>query len=126
MPDAPSPPPAQLKLAVASDALPANDRRWLNQVDGLLADLKRNGAEVQRKVTPVPGQKGGVEEIILALGSSGAIAATISIFKAWLARAGDRTIELDGQIGDRPVHLKLTGTNVDEKTLRLALGLARD
>jgi len=124
--DLPPPGPTELTLTVASSALPSSDQRWRNQVDGLLADLRRNGGEIRRDVTPAPGQKGGAEAIILALGSSGAIAAAVTVFKAWLARAGDRMIEIQGKVGDRPVHLKLTGQNVDEQTLRLALGLARD
>jgi len=126
MPDPVQPLSAQLKLVATSDAFPSNDQRWRNQVDGLLADLKRNAGEVRREVTPVPGQKGGVEEIILALGTSGAITAAITIFKAWLARAADRSIEIEGKVGNRAVKLKLSGQNIDEKTLRLALGLAKD
>jgi hypothetical protein len=126
VPDPIQPQSAQFKLVATSDALPSNDQRWRNQVDGLLSDLKRNAGDVRREITPVPGQKGGAEAIILALGSSGAITAAIAIFKAWLARASDRTIEIDGKIGGRQVQLKLTGQNIDEKTLRLALGLVKE
>lgn len=126
MPDPLQPPSAQFKLVATSDALPSNDQRWRNQVDGLLADLKRNAGEVRREITPVPGKKGGVEEIILALGSSGAITAAITIFRAWLARSADRSIEIEGKVGDRAVKLKLSGQNIDEKTMRLALGLAKE
>ena len=126
VPDSIQPLSAQFKLTATSDALPSNDQRWRNQVDGLLGDLKRNAGEVRREITPVAGQKGGAEAIILALGSSGAITASIAIFKAWLSRAADRTIEIDGTIGGRQVKLKLTGQNIDEKTLRLALGLVKE
>jgi hypothetical protein len=126
VPDPLQPPSAQFKLVATSDALPSSDQRWRNQVDGLLADLKRNAGEVRREITPVPGKKGGVEEIILALGSSGAITAAIAIFRAWLARSADRSIEIEGKVGDRAVKLKLSGQNIDEKTMRLALGLAKE
>lgn len=126
MPDPIQPLSAQFKLVATSSALPSNDQRWRNQVDGLLADLKRNAGEIRREITPVPGQKGGIEEIILALGTSGAITAAISIFRAWLARSADRTIEIEGKVGGRQVKLKLSGQNIDEKTLRVALGLAKE
>ena len=126
MPDPIQPLSAQFKLVATSDSLPSNDQRWRNQVDGLLGDLKRNAGEVRREITPVPGKKGGIEEIILALGTSGAITAAISIFRAWLARSADRTIEIEGKVGGRQVKLKLTGQNIDEKTLRMALGLAKE
>lgn len=124
MSDAPPPSSAQLKLVLSSDALPSSDRRWLKQVDGLLAELKRNAGEVRREVTPVAGAKGGAEAIILALGSSGAIAAAVTIFRAWLTRSADRTIEIEGIVDGREVKLKLTGRNIDETTLRQALKLA--
>ena len=121
---APSPTSAQFKLVVSSDALPSSDQRWRNQVDSLLGDLKRNAGEVRKEITPIPGQKGGAEAIILALGSSGAIAAAVTIFKAWLSRSADRSIDIDGIIDGREVKLKLTGRNVDETTVRQALKLA--
>lgn len=124
MPGDPTPPAAQLRLNISSDAYPTSDQRWRNQVDGLLGDLKRKGGEVRREITPVPGQKGGAEAIILALGSSGAIAAAVTVFKAWLQRADDRSIEIEGVIDGREVKLKLTGRNIDEATLRQALKIA--
>ena len=124
MPDAAKPASAQLKLIMSSDSLPTSDQRWRNQVDGLLADLKRNGGEVRKEVTPVDGAKGGLEAIILALGSSGAIAAVVPVFRAWLKRSDDRVIDVDGVIDGRVVKLKITGSNIDETTIRQALKAA--
>ena len=67
MPDPIQPPAAQFKLMATSAALPSNDQRWRNQVDGLLGDLKRNAGEVRREITPKPGQKGNVEAINIKL-----------------------------------------------------------
>src|SRR5215208_3585588 len=71
VPGSTPPTSAQFKLVMSSDALPSSDQRWRNQVDQLLGDLKRNAGEVRKEITPVDGQKGGAEAIILALGSSG-------------------------------------------------------
>lgn len=121
----PTPPTsATLKLVVSSDTLPGSDQRWRKQVDNLLADLKRNAGEVRKEITPVDGAKGGTEAIILALGSSGAITAAVAVFRAWLTRSADRTIEIDGVIDGRVVKLKLTGRNIDENTLRQMLKVA--
>jgi hypothetical protein len=120
----PTPPAASFRLSISSDAFPSSDARWRTQVEGLLVDLKRTAGEVRKEVTPVAGQKGGAEAIILALGSSGAIAAAVAVFKSWLQRSGDRSIEIDGVIDGREVKLKLTGRNIDEATIRQALKLA--
>lgn len=122
-----SPPPAlELQLAPSSSAFPTSDQRWQNQVAQLLNDLRRNAGEVRKEITPVPGQKGGAEAIILALGTSGALTATVAIFKAWLGRATDRAIRMKAKVGDRTVEIELSGSNISEATLRAALGLAKD
>jgi hypothetical protein len=122
-----SPPPAlELQLAPASSAFPSSDQRWQNQVAQLLNDLRRNAGEVRKEITPVPGQKGGAEAIILALGTSGALTAAVAVFKAWLGRATDRAIRMKAKVGDRTVEIELSGSNISESTLRAALGLAKD
>ena len=116
--------PTELKLTLTSDALPSSDARWIKQVDALLADLKRNAGEVRKEITPVAGQKGGAQAIILALGSSGAITAAVAIFRAWLARSGDRVAEIEGVVDGRVVKLKMSGQNIDETTFRQMLKIA--
>lgn len=123
MSDAAPPPPAKFTLKVSSEALPSSDARWRTQVEGLLGDLKRNGAEVTKQITPVEGAKGGTEAILLALGSSGAIAAAVRVFQLWLARSDDRVIDIDGEVEGRKVQLRITGKNISEGTLRQALKL---
>lgn len=116
----------ELQLAPTSSAYPSSDQRWQNQVAQLLNDLRRNAGEVRKEITPVPGQKGGAEAIILALGTSGAITAAVAIFKAWLGRASDRAIRMKAKVGDRTVEIELSGANISEATLRAALGMARE
>jgi hypothetical protein len=116
--------PIELQIAPASSALPSSDQRWQNQVAQLLGELKRNAGEVRKEITPVPGQKGGAEAIILALGSSGAIAATVTIIRAWLARAADRSIRMKGKMGDKDFDIEITGANVSESTVQLLAKLA--
>jgi hypothetical protein len=115
---------ARFKLVATSDAFPTSDQRWQNQVESLLTDLKRNGGDIRKEVTPVDGRKGGAVDIMVALGSSGAIAAAVTVFRAWLTRSADRSIEIEGTVDGREVKLKLTGRNIDEATLRQALKLA--
>lgn len=122
----PPPPVLELQLAPSSTAFSSSDLRWQKQVAQLLNDLRRGAGEVRREITPVPGQKGGAEAIILALGTSGAFTAAVAIFRAWLGRATDSAIQMTAKVGDRTVEINLTGTNISEATLRAALGLAKD
>ena len=71
-----------------------SDDRWIDQVDELIADCEREAGEVQKEVQAVEGKKGGVEAIILALGSAGALTAAVDIFKAWILRDRSRNLTL--------------------------------
>ena len=118
--------PLELQLIPKSSDYRENDARWLNQVAILLNDLQREVGEVRKEITPVPGQKGGTEAIILALGTSGAITAAVSVFRAWLARSADRAVTIKGKADGRAFDLEITGRNITEGTLRQALGIVQE
>lgn len=105
-----------MTIRPAHSAYNPSDDRWLTQVNLLLADLKAGGGDVERKVTPVPGQKGGPETIILALGTSGAITAAVEVIKAWLGRDRKRSLELALDRDGKKETVSVTGT-VDTATL---------
>jgi hypothetical protein len=115
MPDSTPPVPATFELAFSNAALPPNDPRWRTQVDNLLTDLKRGGGDVRRELTAVAGTKGGMETIILALGTSGAVTAAVTAFRLWLARPGKRsaTVTYTDQDG-KTVTEVITAENVSE------------
>jgi hypothetical protein len=118
MPDSTPPVPATFELAFSNTALPPNDPRWRTQVDNLLTDLKRGGGDVRREVTPVAGTKGGLETIILALGTSGAVTAAVTAFRLWLARPGKRsfTVTRTDAHGKKTTET-ICGDNVTEAAL---------
>lgn len=105
-----------LTIKPSHAAYDASDDRWISQVNGLLTDLKAGGGDVERRITPVPGQKGGVETIILALGTSGAITAVVEVIKAWIGRDRKRSLELAIERGGAKETVTVSGT-VDAATL---------
>jgi hypothetical protein len=78
--------PVSLQLTPGSDRFDPNDVRWARQVDGLWRALEEQAGVVQRSIVQVPGKKGGVDVIILALGSAGAISAAVEVIRMWLGR----------------------------------------
>jgi hypothetical protein len=116
-----SPAASEFSLQPLSAAYDANDERWLNQVQGLLASLQTNVGPVRKEITPVAGQKGGLVEIIVALGSAGAITAAVEVFKAWLGRDGTRSIEISTTAGGQKKKIKVTGQNISKELLAEAL-----
>ena len=118
-------PSIELQLLPASTDYATHDARWQNQVQQLLTDLRRNAGEVRKEITPVPGRKGGAEAIILALGTSGAVSAAVTVFRAWLSRSADRKLTIRGRVDGREIDLRIDGRNVTERSLLAALGFAQ-
>jgi Effector Associated Constant Component 1 len=92
------------------------DSRWGEQVGALYRELRQELGDVRREREPVAGAKGATTDIILALGSSGAITAAVTMFKAWLARDKTRALELEWTEGGQSRKLSIRGTDVEEDT----------
>lgn len=114
--------PGEVVIEPLSGAYDPADARWESQVQGLLDSLKANVGEVRKEVTPVPGQKGGVVEIIIALGSAGAISAAVQVFKHWLDRDSTRSITIRKKKARGEETITITGRNISKELLSEALG----
>jgi Effector Associated Constant Component 1 len=106
----------ELVVEPRSDRFEEADARWREQVGALYRDLRRDVGGVRRESTPAAGAKGATTDIILALGSSGALTAAVTMFKAWLARDKTRVLELEWMDGDESRKLSIRGTDVREDT----------
>jgi hypothetical protein len=111
-----APPSLELVVEPRSQRFDEADARWREQVGALYHELRQELGDVRREREPVAGAKGATTDIILALGSSGAITAAVTMFKAWLARDKTRVLELEWTDGDRPRKLSIRGTDLDEDT----------
>ena len=116
-----SPEPGEIIIQPLSSAYDPGDERWLGQVQGLLASLNANVGEVRKEVTPVAGQKGGVVEIIIALGSAGAITAAVEVFKMWLNRDATREIVITTKVKDGTKTTRITGKNISKELVSEAM-----
>lgn len=114
--------PVQLELNGGA----TGDDRWLDQVAQLVEDLRRDVGAVRKERSLQAGSKGGVEVLILALGSSGAFAAMVDIFRAWLSRDRDRSVTMTWEEGGVTQRVTVQGESVDSATLKaLAAAAAR-
>jgi Effector Associated Constant Component 1 len=109
---------SRLELVVEprSERFDEADGRWREQVGAFYRELRRDVGAVRRERAPEAGAKGATTDIILALGSSGAITAAVTMFKAWLARDKTRVLELEWTDGDQARKLSIRGTDLDEDT----------
>lgn len=95
---------------------PADDR-WRAQVGTLYAELA-DQVDTYRRGRSVPGTKGTVDEVILALGSSGALTAAVECFRAWLQRDKSRSIDVRWDEDGVERHVTFSGDNVDTATVK--------
>jgi hypothetical protein len=110
---------ALLAIEALSDRYDESDARWLDQVVDLVDRLREDVGGVERRREPVSGQKGGVDALILALGSAGAFEAAVTVFRVWLRRDRTRRLRLVVTDPERHRHtVEITGDTIDSATLR--------
>ncbi|MDA1360482.1 hypothetical protein O1R50_12665 [Glycomyces luteolus] len=92
--------------------------QWRREVAAFATDLSRETGSVTTRSTNVPGTKGGIAEVILALGTSGALVSAVQVFRAWLGRDKTRTITATWTDEDgKEQRFTLTGENIDQQSL---------
>src|SRR5260221_9099120 len=85
--------PFELEIDPRNEKYYPDDDRWRDQVATLYADLHAQVDTVRRE-RPVEGAKGTIDQLIIALGSAGALSAVVDCFRAWLGRDRDRRIDV--------------------------------
>ena len=108
--------PFKLAVDPRNDQYDPDDDRWLDQV-ALLYQALDARVEVIREQRQVPGAKGGVDQLIIALGCARAIQAAVDCFRAWLGRDRDRRIDIRWNSGGVERSVTLTGEAVDVDTI---------
>jgi hypothetical protein len=84
----------EVGLVAINERFDDDDPRWRDQVADLVQELRRETESVQSRRTPVPGTKGTLDQLILALGSAGAFSVAVDVVRAWLARDKHRSVEM--------------------------------
>ena len=109
--------PFELMVDPHNDQYDPDDGRWLDQVATLYRALDAS-VDVARDQRQVPGAKGTVDQLVVALGSAGAFQAAVQCFRAWLERDRDRRIDITWDSGGVAHSVTLTGEAVDTDTIR--------
>ena len=107
----------ELVVEPRSDDYDEADDRWRAQVGTLYEELA-DRADTYRRGSSVPGTKGTVDQVILALGSSGALTAAVECFRAWLQRDKSRSIDVRWDEAGVERHVTFSGDNVDTATVK--------
>src|SRR5262245_20731520 len=117
MPDTPVRRELELVIEPRTDEYSRDDERWRAQVATLHRELQARVDTVARG-RPVPGTKGMIDELIVALGSAGAFTAMVECFRAWLGRDKSRRIEVRWDEDGAERFVTFSGDAVDPETVR--------
>ncbi|MFE6776470.1 hypothetical protein [Streptomyces sp. NPDC057702] len=114
---------AEVRLAAHSDRFAADDDRWQAQVLLLHAALVEATGLVERRPEPITegtGTKGALSHVVIGL-TGPAVAGTVAAIAAWLRRDRGRSVRLTWSVEGREGEFTVTGSTVDNATLRTAL-----
>ena len=107
--------PVYVTVIPGSGRYDEDDERWLGQV----AHLRRELTDEVGVGPPAPGRpgtKGPATELVLALGTSGAITAAVELVRLFLARDQTRTVDLvwtDTEGREHRAHASATHASAD-------------
>ena len=110
-------PGLELALSVTSDDYDPNDPRWRAQLNDLYRMVRDQADDFRQEVEPVEGRKGGIETIIVAMGTAGAFKAIVETFAHWLKRDRSRHIRLTTKQGDEERVIEVDANGIDAATL---------
>ncbi len=112
----------EISIQPGSRRYEPHDDAWRAQQVALRQALRNaDVAEVRREETAAPGQKGGWEELVVVLASSGSITAALQTVRAWLARDRDRTMNVTFNDGEREVTMTVEGTATSADAVATAM-----
>lgn len=107
----------RLRLELSSDRFDRTDDRWLDQQVAFLRELRAAGTDVTTERAAVEGAKGVTDSVFLALGSAGALTATVELIKAWLARDHARSVKVSWSEGGQLQSVEVSGGRIDDAAL---------
>ncbi|NEW74166.1 effector-associated constant component EACC1 [Streptomyces rhizosphaericus] len=111
----------EVHLEARSDRFDEDDDRWRTQVLLLHGALEEAAGPLERRFEPVSGTKGALSDVVLHLTGPGIVAGVVAALAAWLKRDRGRNVRLTWTVDGRRGEFTVTGTTIDNDTLRSAL-----
>jgi hypothetical protein len=108
----------EVALAASDEDYDPDDPGWRQQLGTLHRALVDAEVDIHLRDQPVEGEKGGVTELVLTLGTSGAISAAVAVLQSWLSRERRRQVVVTVDDGTRPVTYTVDGTSASDTTIK--------
>ncbi|WP_208565733.1 effector-associated constant component EACC1 [Micromonospora antibiotica] len=99
--------------------LTATDEPLQRATSELIVDLREVvGLRVTEEDTPGTGHKGGMNDLVIALGGPSVVAGVVTVVRLWLSRDRRRSLIVrSARPGEEPVWIEITGDNIAERTV---------
>jgi membrane-associated two-gene conflict system component 1 (EACC1) len=107
----------ELVIEPHNDEYGRDDDRWRTQVATLHREQQAR-VETVEGGRLVPGTKGTIDELIVALVSAGAVTSMVECFRAWLGRDKSRRIDVRWDEDGVERYVTFQGDAVDSETVR--------
>lgn len=103
----------ELCLEPLSGRFDVYDERWLDQVDGLVGELRAGADDVTSRRIAVPGTKGAIDAIVIPVISTGGMTAVIELVRSWLNRDRTRSLKVSWSDSGSVESIELSGGDVE-------------
>jgi hypothetical protein len=103
----------ELRLEPLSGRFDMYDDRWLDQVDGLVGELRAGADDVRSRRTAAPGTKGAIDAIVIPVISAGGLTAVVEMVRSWLDRDRTRSLKVSWSDSGSVESIELSGADVE-------------
>jgi Effector Associated Constant Component 1 len=103
----------ELRLEPLSGRFDMYDERWLDQVDGLVGELRAGADDVTTRHTAARGTKGAIDAIVVPVISAGGLTAVIELVRSWLNRDRTRSLKVSWSESGSVESIELSGADVE-------------
>jgi hypothetical protein len=110
--------PLVVSLHAHHDSYDDDHPAFRAQVAALETELLHGVDGARRTSRSVPGTKGAVDEVIVALGQAGVLTMTVEMLRVWLRRDRSRSLEIEWTDGEETKRVTVRGEAIDTDVLK--------
>ncbi len=108
----------ELRIEPATGRFDPEDERWRTQVSQLYSSLDDEVGGIRRDHVSVPGAKGEIANVIIAIGSAGGFTAMAEYLRAWLGRDKSRSLDVTWSADGEEHTVSIRGDGMDNASFQ--------
>ncbi|MDQ6796624.1 MAG: hypothetical protein M3011_01135 [Actinomycetota bacterium] len=108
----------ELRIEPGTSRFDPEDDRWRSQVSQLYSGLHDEVGGLRRDHVSVPGAKGEIANVIIAIGSAGGFTAMAEYLRAWLGRDKSRSLDVSWSADGEEHTVSIRGDGMDNASFQ--------